>query len=32
MEKRRPLKTIPGMGRGGIEENDGGDEYNYDIL
>jgi hypothetical protein len=24
-------KTIPGMGRGGIMENDGGGEFNYDI-
>jgi hypothetical protein len=32
MEKRRPLKTIPGMGRGGIVENDGGGEFNSDIL
>jgi hypothetical protein len=22
----------PGMGWGGIEENDGGDEFNYDVL
>jgi hypothetical protein len=24
MEKLRPAKTIPGMGRKGIKENDGG--------
>jgi hypothetical protein len=27
----RPVDTIPGMG-GGITENDGGGEFNYDIL
>jgi hypothetical protein len=31
MEKY-PVETIPGMGRGRIMENDGGDEFNYDIL
>jgi hypothetical protein len=25
------IETIPGMGRR-IKENDGGDEFNYDIL
>jgi hypothetical protein len=30
--KMRPVKTIPGMGGGGIKENDGGGEFNYDIL
>jgi hypothetical protein len=30
--KMRPLETIPGMGRGQIRENDGGSEFNYDIL
>jgi hypothetical protein len=28
--KVRPFQTIPGMGRGGIKENDGGGEFNYD--
>jgi hypothetical protein len=27
----RPVETIPGMGRGGIKENDGGKEFNYDM-
>jgi hypothetical protein len=27
----RPVKTIPGMGRGEIKENDGGGEFNYNI-
>jgi hypothetical protein len=32
--KMRPAETIPVMGGGGkgLEENDGGDEFNYDIL
>jgi hypothetical protein len=25
----RPVETIPGMGRGRIKENDGGDEFKY---
>jgi hypothetical protein len=25
-------ETIPGMGEGGLKENDGRDEFNYDIL
>jgi hypothetical protein len=29
--KMRPVVTIPGMG-GEIKENDGGGEFNYDIL
>jgi hypothetical protein len=29
--KVRPVETIPGMG-GRIKENDGGGEFNYDIL
>jgi hypothetical protein len=29
--KVRAVKTIPGMGRGGIKENDGGRKFNYDI-
>jgi hypothetical protein len=28
----RPLGAIPGMGKGEIKENDGGGEFNYDIL
>jgi hypothetical protein len=28
----RPVETIPGMGGGRIKENDGGGEFNYDIL
>jgi hypothetical protein len=28
----RSVETIPGMGEEGIEENDGGSEFNYDIL
>jgi hypothetical protein len=31
-EKMRPVETIPGMGGGGIKENDGRGEFNYDIL
>jgi hypothetical protein len=31
MEKMRHVETIPGMGEGGIKENDGGAESNYDI-
>jgi hypothetical protein len=27
----RPVETIPGMGEGGIKENDGGGEFKYDI-
>jgi hypothetical protein len=30
--KMRHVETIPWMGRGGIKENDGGGEFNYDIL
>jgi hypothetical protein len=29
--KMRPVGTIPGMGGGGIIENEGGVEFNYDI-
>jgi hypothetical protein len=32
MEKMRPIETVPGMGGGRIKENDGGGEFNYDIL
>jgi hypothetical protein len=30
--KMRPAETVPGMLEGGIKENDGGGELNYDIL
>jgi hypothetical protein len=30
--KMRPVETIPGMRGGRIKENDGGGEFNYDIL
>jgi hypothetical protein len=30
--KMRPIETIPGMGERGIKENDGGGEFNNDIL
>jgi hypothetical protein len=30
--KMRPVETIPGMGGGRIKENDGGGEFNHDIL
>jgi hypothetical protein len=30
--KMRSTETIPRMGKGGIKENDGGGEFNYDIL
>jgi hypothetical protein len=30
--KVRPVETIPEMGTWGIKENDGGNEFNYDIL
>jgi hypothetical protein len=30
--KIRPVERIPGMGGGKIKENDGGGEFNYDIL
>jgi hypothetical protein len=26
------VETIPGVGRKGVKENDGGGEFNYDIL
>jgi hypothetical protein len=32
MEKTRPVETIPGTGGGGIKRNDGGGEFNCDIL
>jgi hypothetical protein len=28
----RPVETIPGMGGGWIKEDDGGGDFNYDIL
>jgi hypothetical protein len=28
----RPVETIPGIGGGGIKENNGEGEFNYDIL
>jgi hypothetical protein len=28
----RPVETIPWIGVGGIKENDGGGEFNYDML
>jgi hypothetical protein len=30
--KMRPVVTVPGMRGGRIKENDGGGEFNYDIL
>jgi hypothetical protein len=30
--KIRPVETIPGMRGGEVKENDGGGEFNYDIL
>jgi hypothetical protein len=30
--KMRPVETVPGMGEGGIKEDDGDGEFNYDIL
>jgi hypothetical protein len=30
--KMRPTETIPGMWGRGVKENDGGVEFNYDIL
>jgi hypothetical protein len=31
-EKKRPTETVPEMWWGEIKENDGGCEFNYDIL
>jgi hypothetical protein len=28
----RPAESVPGMGRGGIKENDGGSEFSYHIF
>jgi hypothetical protein len=30
--KMRPAETIPGMGKGGVKDNDEGGEFNYDIV
>jgi hypothetical protein len=30
--KMRPIETIPVTGRGKIKGNDGGGEFNYDML
>jgi hypothetical protein len=30
--KMRPVETVPGMGGSEIKENDGGGEFNYNIL
>jgi hypothetical protein len=30
--KMRPDETVPGMRGGGVKENDGGGEFNYDTL
>jgi hypothetical protein len=30
--KMRPVETIPGMGGGGIKENDAGGKFKYAIL
>jgi hypothetical protein len=30
--KMKSVETIPGMGGGGIKENDGGGKFNYDTL
>jgi hypothetical protein len=31
-EKMRTVEIIPGMGGKGTKENDGGGEFNYDML
>jgi hypothetical protein len=31
-EKNDTCSTVPGIGREGIRENDGGSEFNYDTL
>jgi hypothetical protein len=30
--KMKPVESIPGMKEKGIKENDGGNEFNYDIF
>jgi hypothetical protein len=30
--KMRPVETMPGVGEGGIKENNRGDKFNFDIL
>jgi hypothetical protein len=30
--KIRPVETIPGMGKGGKKENDGGGKFKYDLF
>jgi hypothetical protein len=30
--KMRPVETVLGMGEGEIKKNDGGGEFNYDML
>jgi hypothetical protein len=30
--KMGPVETIPGMGEGGMKENDGGFKFKYDIF
>jgi hypothetical protein len=30
--KMRPVETVPGVGMGRVKQNDGGGEFNYDIL
>jgi hypothetical protein len=30
--KMIPVETIPGVGGGGLKENDGGGEFSYDIF
>jgi hypothetical protein len=32
MQKMLPVKTILGMGRGGVKESSGGGEFKYDIF
>jgi hypothetical protein len=29
--RMRPAETVPGVGGGGVKENDGGGEFNCDI-
>jgi hypothetical protein len=32
MEKMKTLETVPGIGGKGMKVNDGGSEFNYNIL